>query len=49
VIWGSERPEQGGPPVLVLRQALDSPLGELSLWLGSKAAQTWPETRRSAL
>ena len=46
VIWESERPAQGGPPVLVLRQALDSPLGELSLWLGSEAAQAWPENLR---
>lgn len=43
VVWESERPAAGGPPVLLLRHALDAPLGELSLWLGSEAAQSLPE------
>jgi hypothetical protein len=46
VIWESERPAVGAPPVMLLRQALDAPLGELSLWLGSEAAQAWPESLR---
>jgi len=29
-----------------LRQALDASLGELSLWLGSEVAQSWPENLR---
>ena len=46
VIWESERPASGAPPVLVLRPALDAPVGELSLWLGGEAAQSLPETSR---
>ena len=38
VIWESERAAAGAPPGLRLRQVLDAPLGELSLWLGSEAA-----------
>jgi hypothetical protein len=45
-VWESERPAAGGPPVLALRTALDAPLGELSLWLGSEAAQALPEQFR---
>jgi len=46
VLWESERPADEAPPALLLRQALDAPLGELSLWLGSEAAQSWPENLR---
>ncbi len=46
VVWESERAAPGAPPVLVVRQALDAPLGELSLWLGGEAAQTLPEELR---
>ena len=46
VIWESERPAAGAPPTLLLRHALDAPLGELSLWLGGEAAQTLPEDLR---
>ncbi len=46
VVWESERAMPGGPPILLLRQALDSPLGELSLWLGSEGAREWPESLR---
>ena len=46
VIWDSERPATGTPPALHLREALDAPLGELSLWLGSEAAQSLPEQLR---
>lgn len=46
VIWESEKPATGAPPTLLLRQALDAPLGELSLWLGGEAAQTLPEELR---
>ena len=46
VIWEGERPAAGAPPTLVLRQGLDAPLGELSLWLGGEAAQTLPEDLR---
>jgi hypothetical protein len=41
-VWESERPAPGGPPMLPLRTVLDAPLGELSLWLGSDAAQELP-------
>ena len=46
VVWESERPAAGAPPMLLLRQALDAPLGELSLWLGGEGAQTLPEELR---
>ncbi len=46
VIWESERPAPGAPPVLPLRQVLDAPLGELSLWLGGEAAESLPEELR---
>ena len=31
VVWESERPARGAPPLLRLREVLDAPLGELSL------------------
>ena len=46
VIWESERAAAGAPPVLRLSGSLDAPLGELSLWLGSEAAQELPEHLR---
>jgi len=46
VIWESERPANGAPPTLLLRHALDAPLGELSLWLGGESAQALPENLR---
>lgn len=46
VIWESERPAQGAPPLLVLRNVLDAPIGELSLWLSGETAQTFPDELR---
>jgi len=46
VVWDSERAGSGSPPMLTLQQALDAPLGELSLWLGSDSARSWPEHLR---
>lgn len=46
VLWESERPAIGAPPVLLLRPVLDAPLGELSLWLGGEAAPAFPEEQR---
>ena len=46
VIWAGERQSSASPPALPLCNALDSPLGELSLWLGSEAAQAFPEQFR---
>ncbi len=46
VIWEGEQRAAGAPPTLTLRQALDAPLGELSLWLGGEDAQTLPEELR---
>lgn len=43
VIWESERTRAEAPPVLLLRNILDSPLGQLSLWLGGESAQAFPE------
>ena len=46
VVWDSERPALGGPVAVVLKSRLDSPLGELSLWLGGETAQAVPEPMR---
>jgi len=43
VVWDAER-ESDERPLLPLREAIDAPLGELSLWLGSESAQTLPES-----
>jgi hypothetical protein len=43
VIWESEKPAANGPPTLPLHNALDAPLGELSLWLGSESSRALPE------
>jgi hypothetical protein len=45
VVWESERPSPGAPPLVCIRDVLDSPLGELSLWLGVKGAG-FPESLR---
>src|SRR5439155_17613655 len=41
-----DRQTTTSPPAFPLRNALDAPLGELSLWLGSEAAQSLPEQLR---
>jgi hypothetical protein len=46
VIWDGERAAPGGPPALRLREVLDAPLGELSLWLGGESARRFPEALR---
>jgi hypothetical protein len=46
VVWESERPAAGAPPLLLMRDFLDAPLGELSLWLGSESSQVFPEETR---
>ncbi len=46
VVWENERPFTGAPPTLALRQVLDAPLGELSLWLGGESTQELPEKLR---
>ncbi len=44
VVWDSDKPAKGTPATLPLRQNLDSPIGELSLWLGGEAAESFPES-----
>ena len=46
VVWEAERQADNGPPILPLSGSLDASLGELSLWLGSEAAQDWPAELR---
>jgi hypothetical protein len=46
VIWESERACEGAPTVMKLRGSLDAPLGELSLWLASDAAESFPDEMR---
>ena len=46
VVWESEQPAAGAPPLLRLRERLDAPLGELSLWLGGENAPGFPEELR---
>jgi len=45
VVWHAER-DSSERPLLPLREAIDAPLGELSLWLGSESSQTLPERLR---
>lgn len=40
VVWDREEP--GPIPTLALKQLLDSPIGELAIWLGSDSAQQFP-------
>jgi hypothetical protein len=46
VVWENERGSPAGPPLLSLREVLDASLGELSLWLGSEASNSLPESLR---
>ena len=46
VVWEDGLPAAGAPPVLRIREVLDAPLGELSLWLNSEAAGAMPEELR---
>jgi len=46
VIWESEKPSPGAPPLVLLRKVLDAPLGELSLWLGGESTAVLPEGMR---
>jgi Protein of unknown function (DUF2851) len=46
VIWESGAPAAGAPPLVLLRQVLDAPLGELSLWLGGETAHSFPQELR---
>jgi hypothetical protein len=48
VTWENDPPpaEPAPPPRLPLRNLLDAPLGELSLWLGGEAAPAWPDNLR---
>jgi len=46
VVWDSERGTGGALPCLRLREALDAPLGQLSLWLGNDNAFGLPEELR---
>jgi Protein of unknown function (DUF2851). len=46
VIWENERGPSAGLPLLPLREVLDASLGELSLWLGSEASTSLPESLR---
>ena len=51
VTWEAERAavraiSSASPPILCINKALDAPLGELNLWLGSDASQTLPENLR---
>jgi hypothetical protein len=46
VVWDADRAPARTPPLLALRQALDAPLGELSLWLEREPAKSLPEGLR---
>lgn len=43
VVWNAGEKAQTTLPTLDLADHLDAPLGEISLWLGSEAAQQFPE------
>ncbi len=46
VLWDGDKAAPGTPPKLFLRDHLDSPLAELSVWLNTDAAEALPETLR---
>jgi hypothetical protein len=46
VIWEGDRILTPDRPTLQLRQVLDAPLGELSLWFAGDSPQGWPEALR---
>ncbi len=46
VVWEDERAAMSAPPLLCLRRCLDSPLGELSLWLGADPGPGFAELAR---
>ncbi|MCX6904950.1 MAG: DUF2851 family protein, partial [Verrucomicrobia bacterium] len=41
VVWEGDAPPQA--PTLVIKSCLDAPLAELAAWLGTKAAESYPE------
>src|SRR5262249_33161394 len=43
---GRSKTSFSAPPILCIQKALDAPLGELNLWLGSDASQSLPENLR---
>ena len=46
VVWDAERSMMQSPPVLPLRNSLDAPVGELSLWLECQSPDALPENQR---
>ena len=46
VVWDGEGPMPGGLPRLQMRDFLDAPLGELSLWLNWESTRVFPEQLR---
>jgi hypothetical protein len=46
VVWDAEARADGGPEILLLRQALDAPLGELNVWLERDPVKTLPDSFR---
>ncbi len=46
VLWDGDTSASGTPPKLILRDRLDSPITELSLWLNTDAAEGLPENLR---
>jgi hypothetical protein len=43
VVWDAEQATANAPRILTLRNSLDAPLGELSLWLEREPAKSLPE------
>lgn len=46
VVWGGDRMDADFPPRLVLRNLLDAPLGELSVWLERDSSESLAEDMR---
>lgn len=44
VVWEPDDAAQIPAPTMALKPYLDSPINELSLWLGSDSAKSWPAT-----
>ncbi|HET7625021.1 MAG TPA: DUF2851 family protein [Verrucomicrobiae bacterium] len=46
VIWDGEKPAPNSPATVAISKKLDSPIGQLSLWLNSESPENFPERLR---
>jgi hypothetical protein len=46
VIWEGDKPAADSPATIAISKKLDSPIGQLSLWLNSESSENFPEQLR---